>query len=145
MPPPVDPQSQTAMQIAQMQEQTKLQLGQMRMQNDQMAQQMKAQFEQQKLELEKVVRLSLDPQMQQAKIQTEMAKNDADNQQHQLTELIKNHEDNLTNLEIAKVREQGETDRKAEELYQQAVVDILKPQGDSNGQRNASSERTRDA
>jgi hypothetical protein len=141
MPPPQDPQAQAMMQVTQMQEQTKMQIAQMREQTaqqnaqikaqiDQAALQLKAQNDQAKIELEKFVRAQLEPALKQQQMQTEIAKNDADNEQHQRTELVKNHEDNLTNLEIAKVREQGETDRKIEELYQQTVRDILTPQGD---------------
>lgn len=146
-PPPVDPQAQAAIHVAQMQEQTKMQLGQMQESNklqlaqiknelDLQAAQQKAEIEMAKLELEKLVQLQINPAQTQAQVQTELVKNDDDNRQHQMTELLKNHEDNQTQLQIAAIREQGENDRRVQELAQQAMIDVLslKQQDETNKQ-----------
>lgn len=156
IPPPTDPQAQTMMQIAQMQEQTKMQIAQIREQTAQQTSQIKAQISQHELEmraqqenarieLERFVRAQLSPMLEREKMQTAIAKNDADNQQKQITELLKNRDDNNTQLQIAQIREQGETDRKVEELYQQTVQNILKPEGDENGPRNPAAKGVGDA
>lgn len=147
IPPPMDPQAQAAIQAVQMQEQTKMQIAQMREQTaqqnlqiksqmDQMQLQIKASQDQARIDLEKFIKAQLHPELEREKMQTAIAKNEADNYQKQITELLKNRDDNNTQLEIAQIREQGETDRKVEELYQQTVQNILKPEGDENGSRN---------
>ena len=155
-PPPMDPQAQAAIQAVQMQEQTKMQIAQMREQTaiqnaqtkaqlDQMQLQLRAQQDQAKIDLEAFIRAQLHPELEREKMQTAIQKNDADNYQKQITELLKNRDDNNTQLEIAQIREQGETDRKIEELYQQTVQNVLKPEGDGNGQRNPAAQGTGDA
>lgn len=151
IPPPMDPQAQAAIQAVQMQEQTKMQIAQMREQTaqqnlqiksqmDQMQLQIKASQDQARIDLEKFIKAQLHPELEREKMQTAIAKNDADNYQKQITELLKNRDDNNTQLEIAQIREQGETDRKIEELYQQTIQNVLKPEGDENGQGNSSAE-----
>ena len=153
IPPPMDPQAQAAIQAVQMQEQTKMQIAQMREQTaqqnlqiksqmDQMQLQIKASQDQARIDLEKFIKAQLHPELEREKMQTAIAKNDADNYQKQITELLKNRDDNNTQLEIAQIREQGETDRKVEELYQQTVQNILKPEGDENGSRNPAAKGT---
>lgn len=153
IPPPMDPQAQAAIQVVQMQEQTKMQIAQMREQTaqqnlqiksqmDQMQLQIKASQDQARIDLEKFIKAQLHPELEREKMQTAIAKNDADNYQKQITELLKNRDDNNTQLEIAQIREQGETDRKVEELYQQTVQNILKPEGDENGSRNPAAKGT---
>lgn len=156
IPPPMDPQAQAAIQAVQMQEQTKMQIAQMREQTaqqslqiksqmDQMQLQIKASQDQARIDLEKFIKAQLHPELEREKMQTAIAKNDADNYQKQITELLKNRDDNNTQLEIAQIREQGETDRKVEELYQQTVQNILKPEGDENGPRNPAAKGTGNA
>ena len=141
-PPPTDPQAQATIQVVQMQEQTKMQIAQMREQTaqqgiqiksqlDQMQLQLRAQQDQAKIDLEAFIRAQLHPELEREKMQTALQKNEADNYQKQITELLKNRDDNNTQLEIAQIREQGETDRKIEELYQQTVQNVLKPEGGS--------------
>lgn len=153
IPPPMDPQAQAAIQAVQMQEQTKMQIAQMREQTaqqnlqiksqmDQIQLQIKASQDQARIDLEKFIKAQLHPELEREKMQTAIAKNDADNYQKQITELLKNRDDNNTQLEIAQIREQGETDRKVEELYQQTVQNILKPEGDENGSRNPAAKGT---
>lgn len=153
IPPPMDPQAQAAIQAVQMQEQTKMQIAQMREQTaqqnlqiksqmDRMQLQIKASQDQARIDLEKFIKAQLHPELEREKMQTAIAKNDADNYQKQITELLKNRDDNNTQLEIAQIREQGETDRKVEELYQQTVQNILKPEGDENGSRNPAAKGT---
>lgn len=138
-PPPTDPQAQAAIQVASMQEDTKKQIAALKHQLDQEQAAAERRMAEAKLDLERLQRLILDPQVKESAQRTEIVKNDADNKQHQTTELLKNHEDNQTNLIIAQVREQGETDRKIEELQQQAIIEIFKPEDkeSKDGQGNS--------
>lgn len=83
---------QQAPMIAQMQEQTKQTIAQMRDESSKQIAFLQAQAERDK---------------QQLNAQIEVMKNDADNQQHQQTELAKNNEDNLTQLVIARLKDDG--------------------------------------
>jgi hypothetical protein len=124
--PPMDPQVQVTMQVAQMEDarekvkiQGQQQLDQMKAQGQQqkdMAElQMKAADQQHrqmmdKMKLDLEGKLGAMEQMMQTRIgelqqQVEIQKNEADNRQHQITELLKNHGDNQTQLMIAQIKE----------------------------------------
>lgn len=53
-----------------------------------------------------MARIAQEKERASLQAQVDMAKNDADNRQKQMTELLKNHEDNQTNLVIAQMKEQ---------------------------------------
>ncbi|MDV7400480.1 hypothetical protein RZS08_54195, partial [Arthrospira platensis SPKY1] len=101
IPPPTDPTAQAQVQIAQMQEQTKLQIAQAKDEIAKAGLELKAAQDSARLEIEKLTRLQLDPQLKKARIDVELEKNRDDNIQHHHTEILKNREDNVTNLEIA--------------------------------------------
>lgn len=65
--------------------------------------QQQQEFEQRMSQWETMLSEQMDRLAQQAAIQ----RNDDDNRQHQLTELLKNHEDNQTNLMMEQMRQEG--------------------------------------
>jgi hypothetical protein len=113
-PPPMDPQAQVAMQVAQMEDarakmqlQADMQLEQAKMQVESQKMQteagMKQQEAQTKLQLEQV-RLQMEQQAEQMSQRIEMMKNDRDNEQKQMTALLANRDDNQTQIIIAQMK-----------------------------------------
>src|SRR5574337_883395 len=90
-PPPQDPQGQTTLQVAQINAATQKEIAQMNNQTALQNKQLDLQFNMQKLQV-------VDSQTARIKAETEIAKNDADNLQHNQTEISKNDADNRTAL-----------------------------------------------
>lgn len=113
-PPPMDPQAQVAMQVAQMEDaraklqaQADNQIEQFKLMNEQKQTAAEMQLEQQKLQMEQTFRqfeLAMQERNEQLSQQVEMMKNDADNKQKQMTELLKNRDDNQTQVLIAQIK-----------------------------------------
>jgi hypothetical protein len=116
-PPPMDPQVQATMQVAQMEDAR----AKMEMQANQQIAQAKLQMEGQKMQAEHAFKMQSaqsDMQIEQFKLQmaqqaeamsqqVEVMKNEADNKQKQMTELLKNEQDGLVNVLIATIREES--------------------------------------
>ena len=129
--PPQDPAVAAQLQIGMAEIQRKTQEGQAKMQFDAQKMQMDAQKDQQQYQIDmqkdaaqqqfdmamaqsqaqataqlELVREQGKMQIEQMKMQLEMQKNEANNYQHQVTELMKNHEDNQTALQIEALKQQ---------------------------------------
>ena len=110
-PPPMPPEVQATMQIAQMENQRKTQMDQATLANKQAEQQAKQAAEQAAFQMDQMQQQfdqnmaaqqqQLDNQVQQLKQSVELQKNEADNHQRQITDLLKNRDDNDTNYRIA--------------------------------------------
>lgn len=83
---------------------------------------MKREFEA-KLEVERMQR---EDQAKQFAEMMANQRNEADNRQHQLTELLKNRDDNLTAIQIAKMKQQGDMAAEAGQLELQ-LTEALAP------------------
>lgn len=124
--PPMDPQSQVALQLGQAEIQRKTQLDQATIQMDQAAAQAKAAAEQSRIQMDMAeAQAEKQREMQQQQFdqwmtqqtqqrehdravmqaQIDQANNEADNRQHQLTELLKNKDDNDTAIIIEQMKE----------------------------------------
>jgi hypothetical protein len=145
-PPQLDPQSQAALQIAQLQEQNKTQISQLQEQgkmqiasikdqNEKMELAMKEKIESMKLELDSLVETQIKPQLETIKNQTELLKNREDNEQKQTTELSKNNDDNQTQILINELRNESATERAIliEEMRQMFENMRQRNSGDDNG------------
>lgn len=120
-PPPMPPEVQAQIQIAQMEiqrktqaDQASLQLKQQESQVDQQLEQIRLQMESQQQQFDQSLAaqsLQLESMAAQLAQQVEIQKNNDDNRQHQMTELMKNHEDNQTNLMMEQMRQEGLTQR----------------------------------
>lgn len=138
-PPQLPPEVQGQIQIAQMETQRKTQADQAKLAADQAQEQRRAQAEAAEIQLDarskqlddqiKMMRTQQEAQQQQfdnmlaargqqleqaaaaLAQQVEMQKNDADNRQHQMTEIAKNVDDNRTNLMLEQMRQEGLRDR----------------------------------
>ncbi len=133
-PPPMDPAVQATMQVAQMEdqrakmqmqadmqvEQAKMQLEQAKMQSESAFKQQEAQA---KLQLEQF-KLQMEKQYEQLSAQVEIAKNDADNRQKQMTEIFKNESDNRTQVLIAQMKAELDT-------FKQSQSEMMPQQDDS--------------
>jgi len=127
-PPPMDPQAQVTMQVAQMEDarakmqmQADQQLAQAKMQGDAAKGQAEMQLKQQtimhsqkmdetKLQIDhqiSMMQAQQDARMKEMDQQVSLMKNDADNKQKQMTELRKNEQDGLVNVLIATIREES--------------------------------------
>lgn len=125
--PPLDPQSQVALQLGQAEIQRKTAFDQATIQMNQAAAQAKAAADQAKSQMERMkaqaeqARLTQQQQFEQfmakmtaqqeaeaerLRAQVEVMKNDADNRQHQMTELLKNNQDNQTAIIVERMKEQ---------------------------------------
>ncbi len=126
-PPPMPPEVQATLQIAQMENQRKTQLDQASLQMDQQKMTIEQQVEAQRLQMEAAQQQfdmqqeamrtqfeqyaaqqqqAIDAQAAQMQEQLKVFMNEQDNKQHQMTELLKNADDNRTQLMIAKMREE---------------------------------------
>jgi hypothetical protein len=113
-PPPMDPQAQVTLQVAQMEDarakmqmQADQRIEQFKMQNETRQAAAEIQLEQQKHQTEQMFKqfeLAMTERNEQLTARLEMAKNDADNRQHQMTELLKNRDDNQTQILIAQIK-----------------------------------------
>lgn len=113
-PPPMDPQAQVAMQVAQMEDarakmemQADQQLKSMQEANKQRESAAEMQLEQDKLQMENQFRqfeLMMAERNDQLSQQVELMKNEADNKQKQMTELLKNRDDNQTQVILAQMK-----------------------------------------
>ena len=139
-PPPMDPQAQVAMQVAQMEDarakmdmQADQQLKSMQEANKQRESAAEMQLEQAKLQMENQFRqfeLMMAERNDQLSQQVEMMKNEADNKQKQMTELLKNRDDNQTQIIIAQMKAELDSikQQQSEEMKAQTAG---KPQDDS--------------
>lgn len=126
-PPPMPPEIQATLKIAEMENQRKTQLDQATLQNKQTEQQAtqqleaaqfameqaQAQFEQQQQLAQQRFEQFMAVQEQSANVraeemskQVELIRNQQDNHQHQMTELLKNHEDNQTQVFIERMKQE---------------------------------------
>lgn len=119
---PVDPASQAAIKIAEMQETTKAQIAGLRDQNEKMKMDMTNKLDQQqmmfdaqetsrKLQLESSIKTQIEPMLEQMKIQNQYMMNRMDNIQHSSTEMSKNKDDNETQIMIQQMRDEAAKDR----------------------------------
>lgn len=113
-PPPMDPQIQATLQVAQMEDarakaemQGKMQLEAQKAQGEQMRQAAELQLKQQdqahRQQMEQLT-LQMTDRADALERQVQMMKNDADNRQKQMTELLKNRDDNQTQVLIAQIK-----------------------------------------
>jgi hypothetical protein len=123
-PPPMDPQAQVAMQVAQMEDARAKAKDAAAQQEAQAKFQHQTQKEQAEFQAEEKQR-DHDRRMDQMKMdfegradqmaqQIELMKNDADNKQKQMTELLKNRDDNQTQVLIAQIKAELDTLRQSD-------------------------------
>lgn len=110
-PPPLDPQAEAAKQVAQMQEETKRQIAQIREAGDEKDRENRRASAEAELQLKTYIETQIRPAIDRMDAQIALQRNRDDNQQHQITELIKNRDDNNTNLAIAQLREEVNANR----------------------------------
>jgi hypothetical protein len=140
MPPPqFDPQAQVTLQVAQMEDargkmelQAKTQLEQSKLRAETEFKQAKLQADTQLSQMEMAAKerqLQLEQQFavfaEQMGSRIDLMKNDADNQQHQMTELLKNRDDNQTAVLIEQIKQSVKEMLPAEPSAQQQ--DTLQP------------------
>ena len=139
--PPMDPQAQVAMQVAQLEDArakaesaAKLKLEEQKQQG--LAMREAAEFEmkqsaQQHMQRMEEMKLSMESRYDELSRQVELAKNDADNRQHQMTELLKNRDDNQTQVIIAQMKAELDSMRQAQESFHQNMASTVPQQDDS--------------
>lgn len=139
-PPQLDPQTQAAIQIAQMQEQTKAQIAQLKDANDKSKLQLEEKMSAQKIELEKFIESTIKPEAERTKQIVEIEKNNADNSiksqtdlaknlQDNEIELQKNQEDNRTQILINQMREESARER-------EIILEQMRRQSEENNAAN---------
>lgn len=137
-PPPIPPEVQAQVQIAQLREsrqekldQATIQLKSQSQQLDQQREQMELGMAQNQQQFDNFMSVQQQKLQQVADTMTQqmaLQKNEDDNRQHQMTELLKNHEDNQTNLMMEQMRQEGLQNRHEMEVSfkeQQAKLDTL--------------------
>ena len=137
----MDPQAQVAMQVAQLEDArakaesaAKLKLEEQKQQG--LAMREAAEFEmkqsaQQHMQQMEAMKLSMESRYDELSRQVEIAKNDADNRQHQMTELLKNRDDNQTQVIIAQMKAELDSMRQAQESFHQNMASAVPQQDDS--------------
>lgn len=139
MPPPqTDPMAQVQLQLGQAEIQRKSQMDQATLQLKQQELSVEAQTEARRVQMNEMreqfdmfmqkQQQMLDAQAASIAEQNKIAMNDADNRQHAMTELIKNRDDNQTNMLIEQMRQEGLESREQMKLAlheQQAKLDAL--------------------
>ena len=77
------------------------------------------------------MKLSMESRYDELSRQVEIAKNNADNRQHQMTELLKNRDDNQTQVIIAQMKAELDSMRQAQESFHQNMASTVPQQDDS--------------
>jgi len=128
-PPQMPPEIAASIQIAQMDvdrktkyDQAMVQLKQQEQQTNQQESQLQLQLEQQQSQFQQSLdaqRLQMEDSVHQLKSQMDLMMNKMDNEQKQVTELLKNRDDNATAIQVEQLKQSGQTPPELQQLMVQ--------------------------